>query len=114
VLYKAGLRFIGVVKTATRRYPMSELSRIEFGSRGDSVGIISLNVAREPLIMAFPWVDLDRRYFVSTCSSLAPGTPYTRKRMRQVSMEPNASPEVVELTVPQSQASEILHRTWYD
>jgi Transposase IS4 len=32
-LYKAGLRFIGIVRTATRRYPISELSRIDFGAR---------------------------------------------------------------------------------
>jgi hypothetical protein len=57
--------------------------------------------------MAFTWVGRDRRYFVSTCSSLAPGTPYTRSRLRQVSVEPNAPPEVVELTVPQPQAAEI-------
>jgi Transposase IS4 len=63
-LYKAGLRFIGVLKTATRRYPMSEESRIEFGSRGDRVVLLSLHEAREPWIVAFTWVDRDRRYFV--------------------------------------------------
>jgi hypothetical protein len=59
--------------------------------------------------MAFTWVDLNRRYFVSTCSSLSPRTPYTRKRLRQVSLEPNAPPEIVELTVPQPQAAEMYY-----
>jgi Transposase IS4 len=40
-LYKAGLRYIGVVKTATRRYPMSAL-QIEFCSSGGRVGLLSL------------------------------------------------------------------------
>jgi Transposase IS4 len=74
-VHKAGLRFIGVFKTGTRRYPMYKLSRIEFGSRGDRIGLLSLNEAKEPWIMEFTWVDRDRRYFVSTCSTLAPGTP---------------------------------------
>jgi hypothetical protein len=59
--------------------------------------------------MALTWVDRDRRYFASTCSSLAPGTSYMLKRLRHVSMESNASPEVVGLTVPQPQPAEIYH-----
>jgi hypothetical protein len=59
--------------------------------------------------MAFTWVDRDRRYFVSTCSSLVPETPYVRKQLRHMSMESNAPPEVVELTVPQLQALEIYY-----
>jgi hypothetical protein len=59
--------------------------------------------------LRFIRVDRERRYFVSTCSSLAPGTLYMRKRLRQVSMESNAPPEVVELTVPQPQAAEIYY-----
>jgi Transposase IS4 len=108
-LHKAGLRFIGVVQTATRRYPMFELSRIEFGSRGDRVGSLSLNEAQEPWNMAFTWVDRDRRYFMSTRSSLPPATPYTQNRLQQVSMASNAPPEVVKLSVPQSQAAEIYY-----
>jgi Transposase IS4 len=94
-LYNAGIRFFGVAKTATRRCPMSELLRINLSSRGDRIGLLSLNKSKEPWIMAFTWVDCERRYFLSTCSSLAPGTPYTRKGLRQVSMEPKPPPEVV-------------------
>jgi hypothetical protein len=59
--------------------------------------------------MAFTGVDRDRRYFLSSCSSLAPGTPHMRKRLQQVGMESNAPREVVELTVPQPQAAEIYY-----
>jgi hypothetical protein len=89
-LYKADLRFIGVVKTATCRYPKAELSGIEFRSRGDRIGLLSFDEAKQPWNMTFTCVDRDRRHFMSTCSSLAPGTPFMRTRLRQVSMDSNA------------------------
>jgi hypothetical protein len=81
-------------------HPPIVLSRIEFGSCGDLVGLLSLNETMEPWIMVFMWVDRDTRNFVPTCPSQAPGTPHLRKQRRQLSMEPNAPPEVIDLTVP--------------
>jgi hypothetical protein len=34
-LYKVGLRFVGVVKTATKRFPMAALASVEFSGRGN-------------------------------------------------------------------------------
>jgi hypothetical protein len=75
-LYKIGLRFIGVVKTATRQYPMAALGRVQFNGRGEWKGLI--NKSTDPFdpsipdVMAFTWVDTNRRFFVSTVSSLKP------------------------------------------
>jgi hypothetical protein len=51
-LYKAGLIFVEVFKTATRRYSMPELSWNKFGSRSDCIDLLSLNEAKEPWNMA--------------------------------------------------------------
>ena len=74
-LSAAGLRFIGVVKTATRRSPMAALSQIELQRRGDRQGFVCLNEDKMPKLLAFVWMDRNRRYFVSSCLSLVPGAP---------------------------------------
>ena len=110
-LKRIGLRFIGVVKTATRRYPMKALSEIELVDRGDFRGLVSVGDGSNSLL-AFVWMDRDRRYFISTTSSLANGVPYSRERWRQVDVTtPNAPPERVELTIPQPKAAEIYYST---
>ena len=38
---RIGLRFIGVVKTATRQYPMAYLSRLELTERGEFKGLVT-------------------------------------------------------------------------
>jgi hypothetical protein len=60
-------------------------------------------------MMAFVWMDRERRYFVATGSSMADGVPYTRKRWRQVDKDENASPESVVLVVPQPKACEVYY-----
>ena len=79
-----GLRFIiGVVKSATRKFPMKHLSSLELlEGRGQKEALImeSLGVS---WIMALVWVDRDRCYFVSTASSLNEGKEHTRDRWRQ-------------------------------
>ena len=110
-LKRIGLRFIGVVKTATRRYPMKALSEIELVDRGDFRGLVSVGAGSNSLL-AFVWMDRDRRYFISTTSSLANGVPYSRERWRQVDVTtPDAPPERVELTIPQPKAAEIYYST---
>ena len=81
-LSAAGLRFIGVVKTATRRFPMADLSQIELQRSGDRQGFVCLDEDKMPKLLAFVWMDRNRRYFVSSCSSLVPGGPYSRLRRR--------------------------------
>ena len=51
----------------------------------------------------------ERRYLVSSASSLQEGTTYTRKRWRQVNEEENTEPENVELTIPQPKAEQIYY-----
>jgi Transposase IS4 len=54
-LKKIGLRFIGVVKTATRRFPMAYLQGLELQKRGDRKGLI---MRGEPTsLLAFVWMD---------------------------------------------------------
>ena len=51
--------------------------------RGDFRGLVSVGDGSNSLL-AFVWMDCDRRYFISRTSSLANGVPYSRERWRQV------------------------------
>ena len=65
-----GIRFIGVVKTDANKFPMEYLSSIEIDEgRGQRVGVV-LKTNGVPTMMACVWMDRDRRYFISTASSL--------------------------------------------
>jgi hypothetical protein len=112
-LFKIGLRFVGVVKTCTRQYPMAALGRVQFGRRGEWKGLIhkgNANMATLPDILAFTWVDTDRRFFVSTVSSLLPAPPIERTRLQQVNKDDeNAPPEKVYLSIQQPQASALYY-----
>jgi Transposase IS4 len=100
-----GLRFIGVVKTATTGYPMEYLkSQPMPDGKGDRLGLMCEDAESGTKLMAFCWVDRERRYFISTCSSLAPGPPCSRWRWRQVDTTPNADPVYMEVMVPQPEA----------
>ena len=104
-----GLRFIGVIKTATKQYPQQFLSNIELHNRGDYKGVISEGADGYKLL-AFVWVDRNRRYFISNCSSLQTGMPYTRHRWRQNELvTTNAEPDRDTFTMPQPKAAEIYY-----
>ena len=88
---------------------MKKLSELELKERGDWKGYYTCNVDSpddESGKFAFVWMDRDRRYFIANHSSLLPGKPCTRERLRQVSTAPNAAPEHVELEIPQPKAAE--------
>lgn len=55
-------------------------------------------------MMAFVWMDRERRYFLATGSSLEEGAPYVRQRWRQ--LENDEPPVKVKLVVPQPKACE--------
>jgi hypothetical protein len=74
-LRSLGLHFIGVVKTATRKYPMRYLQHQELEARGDRVMLVHENKEREADMMAVMWLDRERRYFIATTSSIAEGRP---------------------------------------
>ena len=82
-LASMGMRFIGVVKAATRNFPMAELARRPACERGDRACMVHKGIDGKVDMMALMWVDRERRYFISTTSSAADGTPYERIRWRQ-------------------------------
>jgi hypothetical protein len=109
---RMGFRYIGVVKTATKKYPMAYLSNLVLQQRGDRHGVVRRNDAGMITMMAFVWMDRERRYFIASAGSLAEGRPYVRHRWRQVtSVEQDEDPEYVELVVPQPRAAELYYNT---
>ena len=77
-MIQIGIWFIRVVKTATTKYPMAYLSSIELQEgRGQQVGVF-LQSNGVPTMMVYVWMNRDRRYFISTASSLEDGKEYWR------------------------------------
>ena len=103
-----GLRFIGVVKTATKGYPMAYLSRVEMENRGESHAVTSTTEDNRQL-NAYVWMDRERRYFISTAMSVARGNDFIRYRWRQVDKAPNAEPERVELRIQQPESTQVYY-----
>ena len=111
LLHDNGLKFVGVVKTATKKFPMRHLSSVELEERGDTYGMVRRKTpnSNECDLLAYVWMDRDRRYFIASGSSMAEGKPYNRRRLRQVNEEANADPEHVDLEVRQPKASELYY-----
>ena len=80
-LFKKGMKFTGVVKTATEGFPMSHLSRIEMSGKGQHLAMVSKSPGG-PDLMALVWTDRDRRYFISSTGTTNPGNPIYRERWR--------------------------------
>ena len=59
-----GLQFIGVVKTATKKYPQHYLPTVELPEKGDYKGALNIEPTTGYLLLAFVWVDQERRYFI--------------------------------------------------
>ena len=106
---KVGMGFLGVVKTATKEFPMAYLSGLELQNRGDYKGVHTLDDEGNKKLGAFVWMDRNRRYFIMSRSSLEPGRDFQQIRMRQVDQEPDAEPERAELSIPQPKAAEIYY-----
>jgi hypothetical protein len=107
-LKRIGLRFIGVVKLATRRYPMACLSQLEMTSRGEWKGLVTDRILDGSCdLMAFVWVDQDRQYFISTASNLNRGWSPVCYRWSQVDTSPDADPDRVEINIAQPVAAEV-------
>ena len=111
-LFKIGLRFIGVVKTATKRFPMATLAAVQ-SNRGEWKGLMHRGESsdpRDPDLLAFMWTDTNRRFFIASASSLTAAAPILRTRLRQVETEdPNAPPESVVVAIEQPLASSIYY-----
>jgi hypothetical protein len=108
-MLQLGFRFIGVVKTATKEFPMAYLSTVELAAHGDTKAAIANDEHGDYL--AFVWMDRERRYFIATAGSMAAGSPYRRTRWQQVDQDENAPPELVDLEIPQPKAAEIYYDT---
>lgn len=98
VLIEKGLKFIGVVKNCTRKFPLSYLSSVEATGRFQHVSMVRRNEDYAFEMSAVMWIDRDRRYFISTASSVEPGEPHGRKRWRQT--EEGANPVTITITPP--------------
>jgi Transposase IS4 len=108
-LLRIKMRFIGVVKTATRKFPMAYLSGIELQARGDRKGLLAKDEDGKPFLLSFVWLDRERRYFIASGQSLSEGLPYFRERWRQLDQEPDSPPTRVQLTIAQPKAAETYY-----
>lgn len=108
-LFKMGLRFTGVVKTATTGFPTKFLQELQFEEgRGGWEGLFhkgNEEQEADPDMVAFAWVDKNRRYFISTTSSLTKAAPLERTRVRQLVRDCTLPPERMHLSVEQPEAS---------
>ena len=111
VMRTMGLHCIGVVKTATKKFPMSYLSNLELVQHGDYKGLVARGADGQPTMLSFIWMDRDHRYFIASASSLDSGMLYSHIRWRQVSLELDALPENMELTIPQPKVTEVYYQT---
>ena len=64
----------------------------------------------DPSMLAVAWVDHKRHYFVSTTSNLQAAPPIHHHRLHQVDKTPNAAPQHVDLTIPQTNVSALHHK----
>ena len=53
-----GLRFIGVVKTATKEFPQTYLLTVELSQKGDYKGVMCIHPNTGYKLLTFVWVDL--------------------------------------------------------
>jgi Transposase IS4 len=107
---KVKMRYIGVVKTATKNYPMNHLSKVKLMFKGDRSGVIAIDEANnKPELLAIVWRDWDRRYFIASALSMAEGRPVSRDRWRQVTKDRITPPEKVTKSLPQPQAAETYY-----
>lgn len=111
-LYELGFQFIGPVKTATKRFPMTYLQNIVLANRGDAAALVAKSNGTGPNLLAFLWMDRNRRTFIATGGGAAYGSSFVRRRWRQLEpVESGAEPELVDLEVPQPLACEIYYNT---
>jgi Transposase IS4 len=59
-----GIKYIGVVKTATKQYPMAHLGKIEMKDKGDRYAMVARDENGQQEFLAFVWRDRERRYFI--------------------------------------------------
>ena len=101
-LHRHGFNFIGVVKTATRQYPMDHLKGLEVQWRGEHKSVFSFDKDKQTMLLAVLWVDRKRIYFIGNAEGVDQGEPQYTKRWRKINVDDAfAPPEKVELEIDQ-------------
>ena len=90
---------------------MSNLSNLELVQHRDYKGLVARGTDGQPTMLLFIWMDRECRYFVASVSLLDSGILYSRNRWCQVSLEVDALPENMELTIPQPKVTEVYYWT---
>ena len=105
------LKLIGVVKTATRIFPMKRLQAIELQKRGNRVGLVRRKEEGDCSILVFALIDYERRYFICSESNMSDGNPNVRRRLRfrQESEDLDAEPDNITLIIDQSKSCELYY-----
>ena len=80
--------------------------KIDLARMGLCKGYFALDNEKNFDKFAFVWVDRDQRHFISNTSSLKPGLPFARDRLRKVDDIPNADPVCVEFDINQPRVAE--------
>ena len=85
LLYLNGLKYIGVVKTSTSKYPMAHLASQELEKRGDRYRLVKRKTSPYGCdLLAYVWMDQYRRYFIASGSSIDAGANTERIRSRHL------------------------------
>ena len=105
-LNKVNMGYIGMVKQATKYFPMKPLQHVILPHKGNYIGMSML--VEEHKIAAYAWRDRERRYFVASASSLAEGKPYERIRRRETGDgHGNRQANDVFIMIPMPKATEV-------
>ena len=98
-LFASKTRFIGVVKTAHRGFPLAHMGSQPMSGRGTWYSMVHKNVEKEYSIGSVMWIDRERRHFVATAGCTLPGATIYRERWRR---DGNVSRRIMtETAVPQ-------------
>jgi Transposase IS4 len=87
-----GLKYIGVVKTATRHFPMQLLGSC-LEDKGERYGLVANDANDQPELLSF--VSLDHRYFIASGSLLAEGEPQQCELYQQIVRDRNTGCSVI-------------------
>ena len=90
---------------------MGYLTNKELVERGDRAGVVTYGDDGKSKLLAYVWMDRNRRYFIASASSLEEGAANIRKRWRQINPEADTDPERVELRVEQPKTCELYYAT---
>ena len=75
-------RCIGIIDTATRKFPMAYLPNIELQNLGYMSGFLTRTIDRtKPVLGDLIWMDRNRRYLIFTGGLMGKGRPYTHMRL---------------------------------